>query len=303
MRLLPATSLRLAVAACSLGAATGACIGPVGPAGFDVAIVTFEEPCRDALLASLETLASPALVSGRPATGEWRHAELRSPRFAAPYRVLVGLETSGGGDAARRLVTEGVLTWHPRYVLLVGTALSVSEDVETGDVVAARMIWSYEVDGTEVSALRDHSFRGDGSLLVSALAVPEGWAEGLESDFVGPTSSPRFDAKPAASGAASPEGLTPEMKARLRELHDRTLIVEREGAAAAAAIQELRDGGENVGFLMIRGVRGAAGPLEEAGPAGPREKEDSERAVVATARFVSALLRSHWPVRPRGARD
>jgi len=277
----------------------GACLGTSGAAGedggrVDVAILTFSRTALRAVVERLDEGSPVANESAPPETGEWTRGRVLPPRRGTPYRLAVGLAPHPGRAAAESVARTALRRWQPRYILLIGTAVGLADAPASGSVALCRMIWRYDMEGQRVIPRRERSFRAEGALVAAALSIEPGWRERLRGDGSVDAESARLVTGACASGDASDDSRS--VRQQLLRANPRTIVAEREGDGAAAAVQEARDRGTPVGFAMIRTV------TERPGPPSSARGGDAMTPEVLAAAFAVHLIRFGWPVPPRPER-
>ncbi len=320
-RSLPSPGGRLALLLAGLLSLAGACTRTAPPSSsgeltvasppVDLVILTI---IREEYRAVLGKLASPRLVPGderRPNRFAWVMGEIPSSRWGEPYRVILAMSGEAGTTAGALAARRSLERWRPEHLLVVGIAGGVSESLGLGDVVVSSAVWGYEYGALEplFDPRHDLTFRCSSNLVTAARGVDSDWLHEVTAGRPdGEPGAPRLWIGQTASGEKVIEdgrGLFAERV--LRENPD-IISVEMEAAGIAAAVQEQRDAGHLVEWLMIRGISDIPSPWAAKGgdESGGAWQDRDERytwksyAADTAAAFAIHLLRGSWPDPPRG---
>ncbi len=239
---------------------------------------------------------------GDDAPDRWTVGELRGQfgKRAAP-RVIV-IATDEKGEVSGALSTQSAIDrWHAPFVLLVGIAGGIEGSVSLGDLVVAKDIWDYDVGHLGKSYEPDSTrYEPDASLLQAARRVPADWTRGMSERPPREGVAPRVLEAEVASGDKVIETSQSAFFADIRRAGPGFAAVEMEGAGVSAAVERAKISGDEVGFLMIRGISDLVGPTphpeDEDGKVtrNPQRSRWREFAADAAASFAAELIRQHW---------
>ncbi|HTN84558.1 MAG TPA: TIR domain-containing protein, partial [Sorangium sp.] len=210
-----------------------------------------------------------------------------------------------------------IARWMPRYVLLVGIAGGLPrEHLGLGDVVVSKQIVSYEYGKVERNAFNprpDFVYQLDGPLLRNALSLGEAnWRNKLGHRPGTDGGESKVLVGMVGAGEKVIDDRSADFFAAVEREFPKLLAVEMEGAGAAAAIQEARDEGRTVGFLMIRGISDM--PPDKKTTKKPTAGKKASLAVSdrdqwksyaarAAASFAVYFVSRAWPVPPSGTHE
>ena len=285
------------------------------PSHVDIAIVTILPEEYEAVKRRLKNVRRDPGTKDQPNQYAWIVGEIEAAQ-GGTYQVVVAMTLNPGNTSGSLGTGRTVARWKPRYVLLVGIAGGIRrEQLGLGNVVVSKQIVSYEYGKLECNAFNprpDFVFQLDGSLLRSALSLREtdswnslgprpGRDQGKSKVVVGMV----------GSGEKVIDNRSAEFFKAVEKVFSRLLAVEMEGAGAAAAIQEARDEGRTVGFLMIRGIsdmppdkqtrRKKAGEgLKKLPPVVSDRNRWKSYAASAAASFAVHFVSCAWPLPPQG---
>ena len=218
------------------------------------------------------------------------------------YTVVVTSPNNMGHTEAANVTSDGIRRWCPRYVILVGIAGGIGEEVQLGDVLVSDQIVDYEMQKVRDtgSDIRWQIHRADPRLLAAAGHFNEpAWDAAVVHSR--PTAgAPTVHIGPICTGnkVLADGRLAKQYKSVWKKL----IGVEMEAGGAASAT--LQSAGAP-GFLMVRGVSDLANPEKDT------EATQKWRAYACSvaAAYLVAFLRS-GPVpkqlkhsRPRDADD
>jgi len=279
-------------------------VGAAAEGSIDVMILTTDRETTDEVsrrLQGVERVPSPQTGTEGVSTGT-----LTGVRDGSVYSILVGRVARRDDATIRRIIGRATEVWRPRYLLVLGTTLAVTNEAPLGAVGIVTMSCEFDLDRFEESRDMGNCYRSDGGLLAAALSFEEHWEASAQADPSRVDCSPARVMKLAAlSGESDPGPHYVEVATRISENIHRGLIFERDGIFAAAAVEDLRHEGRSpIGFVMIRGVSEVRGP--QIGSEEDREAENPERrrirracAARDTADFAVELIRHQWPVASR----
>lgn len=236
----------------------------------DLLLVTYTEGIFDALV---RALATQPLETGQDSV------ELQVQ--ARPFDRLLSV-------AIRKLhdrknpdeFEESLARWRPDSVVLVDTALGTGS-TSIGHVIAGRLVWPFEGEGTAVKARYVDSIRHSRALVGAAQAVEGTVFESDGSPIVLKSST-------IAAGDDMPEWDDSDTIRAIDRLNPRTAVVDEESWRVAAHLHG-RDDSERVpAFLSIQSARQRAGS----------DRYDDGKAAENAATVAVELVRSRWPYAP-----
>lgn len=286
------------------------------PSQVDIAIVTILQKEYDAVKRRLKNWRYAPGMKDQPNQYAWGVGEIEAAN-GGTYQVALAMTFHPGNTSGTLGTGKTVERWHPRYVLLVGIAGGLPrEQLGLGDVVVSKQIVSYEYGKVQHNAFYprpDFVYQLDGALLRSASSLSEAdWRNGLGRRPVADRKKPKLRVGMVGSGDKVIDDRSADFFAAVEDKFPKLLAVEMEGAGAAAAIQEAKDAGLTVGFLMIRGIsdmppnkirakKPAAGKNDA--PAMSDRDQWTIYAANAAASFAIYLISHAWPLPPRGANE
>jgi nucleoside phosphorylase len=252
-------------------------------------IITALQVELDAILALLEPYQTIHREGGRPST--YYRAKVDLYVDGGYSEVVVMMTGAMGNTAAGVQAGNAIREWHPRYVLMVGIAAGIGDDVGLGDVLVSTEVFNYEPAKLTAAGEKRRPTTGAVSHHLVGRAQSYHNADWREMIAVEPPESdtsrgggpfPRVHFGPFASGEKVVAD--PQMVAKLLDMHSKLIAIEMEsyGVAHAAACDETPPG-----FLAIRGVSDHAN----------HHKDDRyhEYAAHAAAAFAIGFLRSGFP--------
>lgn len=285
------------------------------PSQVDIAIVTILPEEYEAVKRRLKNVRRDPGTNDQPNQYAWVVGEIEAAQ-GGTYQVVLAMTLHPGNTSGSLGTSKTIARWRPRYVLLVGIAGGLPrEQLGLGDVVVSRQIVSYEYGKVEHNAFNprpDFVYQLDGPLLRNALSLREAkWRSklGCRPGTDGGKSKVLVGMVGAGEKVIDDRGA--DFFSAVEREFPKLLAVEMEGAGAAAAIQEARDEGRTVGFLMIRGISDMP-PDKKTGlkkPAAAKKKDSpavSDRdqwkayAARAAASFAVYFISQAWPLPPGG---
>ncbi|MBL9100885.1 MAG: hypothetical protein JNL82_08000 [Myxococcales bacterium] len=286
------------------------------PSQFDIAIITILPEEYEAVKRRLKNVRRDPGSKDRPNQYAWVIGEIEAAHEGT-YQVVLAMTVSAGNATAGLGTTAIIARWSPRYILLVGIAGGLPRDqLKLGDVVVSTQIVSYEygkVQDGDFNPRPNYVYQVDGPLLRGALSLTEtNWRRKL-GRRPGRGEKPKVLMGMVGSGEKVIDDRSADFFRSVERQYPKILAVEMEGAGAAAAIQEARDAGRTVGFLMIRGVSDMPPDGQTAGKtSGGVTKGDeivvSDRdrwktyAANAAASFAACFVAQACPLPPGGTR-
>jgi ankyrin repeat protein/nucleoside phosphorylase len=208
------------------------------------------------------------------------------------YTVVVTSPNNMGHTEAANVTGDGVRRWDPRYVVLVGIAGGIGDEVRLGDVLISDQIVDYELQKVRPGGpgIRWQVHRADPRLVAAAQHFHEpGWARAVaESRPAG--GDPFVHFGPICTGnKVLADGTLAE---QYRDVWEKLIGVEMEAGGAASATFQAAVA---PGFFMVRGVSDLANADKDAGPT----RDWRSYACKIAAAYLVALIRSGpVPARP-----
>jgi len=188
---------------------------------------------------------------------------------------------------------------------MVGIAGGLHCDgLSIGDIVISNTIYGYEYGKIDKQFIPRPNwvFAADIGLFTSISAFAElspAWQETIDAERPLP-GVPRVVSGNVASGDKVVDNPNNNFFRQVLANYPKTIAVEMEGAGAAQAIQNLRDAGIRVGFLMVRGISDM--PREENVTDGENGQKERDRwkpyAAASAAAFLVAYIASGLPLSP-----
>jgi nucleoside phosphorylase len=279
------------------------------PPQVDVAIVTILPEEYEAVKRRLKNVRRDPGTKDQPNQYAWVVGEIEAAHEGT-YQVVLAMTVNAGSTTASLGTGKTIARWCPRYVLLVGIAGGLPRDqLGLGDVVVSKQIVSYEYGKVHDGAFNprpDFVYQVDGPLLRSALSLGEtNWRSKLGRRPATEGRKSKVFVGMVGSGEKVIDDRSAEFFASVERLFSKLMAVEMEGSGAATAIQEARDEGRAVGFLMIRGIsdmppdRKPAQRKKDGPPASDRDLWKSY-AANAAASFAVTFISQAWPLPPVG---
>ncbi|WP_028067179.1 TIR domain-containing protein [Solirubrobacter soli] len=291
----------------------------------DVAFVTILPEEYAAVLAHVDRHEEARPTRSSPNQHAWQLAELDTLSYDRPYRAVVALAGDPGNNNAVLVVKNTIKRFRPRYVLLVGIAggllpFGVSalpegdppDLIAPGDLVISSEIYGYEYGKIDEGFSPRHNFttQADPSVVTAARVFdfksPD-WHTSIRAKPYTEGWTPRVKVGTIASGDKVVDNPMNEFFASVHRSWPKLIAVEMESAGAGLAVRDAVAGGRAVGFAMIRGISDVPRPpAPNAEARGPISQQTRERdtwkayAADAAATFATAMVRSSWPVPPRG---
>jgi nucleoside phosphorylase len=290
---------------------------PPLPSQVDIAIVTILQEEYEAVKRRLKNVRRDPGTKDQPNQYAWVLGEIETTN-GDTYQVVLAMTLHPGNTSGSLGTSKTVARWRPRYVLLVGIAGGLPrEQLALGDVVVSKQIVSYEYGKVERNAFNprpDFVYQIDGPLLRGAASLGEtNWRSGLGRRPRTDRGESKILVGIVGSGEKVIDDRSADFFAAVEKAFTKLLAVEMEGAGAAAAIQEARDEGRAVGFLMIRGIsdmppdkktrakRPAAGKKDA--PAVSDRDQWKSYAANAAASFAVCFVSQAWPLPPGRAAE
>ncbi|GEM_PF-3890622 len=288
----------------------------------DVVILTVLE---EEYLAVCRQLQKPQLLPGtrtEPNLYAWQAGTVFSKAYNSTYRVVVGMTVKAGNTQSSMAALEAVARWDPRYLFFSGIAGGLMNfqkaakdpkfkpDIHLGDVVIASMIHGYEYGKieTDFNPRDDWTYQPDQGLLAMAIAFKTSpvWRNRIKK-------SPPRRYRPTildgqiVSGDKVVDDPSNAFFSAVHKKWPKARAVEMEGAGVGAAINQARDRGRVVGFLMIRGISDLPRPPKSAkllkkweGSRGTDERDNWKPYAADVAAAVTVgLIAEGLPVPPR----
>jgi adenosylhomocysteine nucleosidase len=291
-----AVLLAFVLAGCSTGSA-GRNASPSLASRADFTVVTVLDEEYDAMLRWLDEPREVDYAADR-----WTVGELRGQFGERPAPRVIVIATGEKGEVSAALATQSAIDhWHAPFVLLVGIAGGIEGSVSLGDLVVAKGIWDYDVGHLGESYEPDSTrFEPDASLLRAAREVPADWTRSMSERPPREGVVPRVVEAEVASGGKVIETSQSAFFSDVWRASPGFAAVEMEGAGVSAAIERAKISGDEVGFLMIRGISDLVGstphPEDEDGEVtrNPQRSRWREYAADAAASFAAELIRQHW---------
>ena len=288
------------------------------PSQVDIAIVTILQEEYDAVKRRLKNVRRDPGTRDQPNQYAWLVGEIEAAS-GGTYQVVLAMTLHPGNTSGSLGTGKTVARWRPRYVLLVGIAGGLPrEQLALGDVIVSKQIVSYEYGKVEHNAFNprpDFVYQSDGPLLRGASSLGEAdWRNGLGRRPNADRAKPKLRVGIVGSGEKVIDDRSSDFFAAVEKAFSKLLAVEMEGAGAAAAIQEGKDEGRSVGFLMIRGISDmppdkktrakklTTGTKKDATAVSDRDQWKSY-AANAAASFAVCFVSQAWPLPPRGTRE
>ncbi|MFY9826981.1 MAG: TIR domain-containing protein [Thermoanaerobaculia bacterium] len=286
----------------------------------DIAIVTVMSAEYKAVLGYLDNhRPAPASKKSRNLYA-WELGEIKATQHEQPYRVVLAMAGKPGTESGYQVTLATAKRWNPRYVLLVGIAGGRALDgLKKGDVVISESIWGYEYgkidEGFEPRS--NFTYRTDNSLLTAAqvfnITTPD-WRSKIAVPAPENTLLPEIKVGPVASGNKVVDNAADPFFKRVIEKWPKLLVIEMEGAGAAAAIASIAEEGKSIGFTMIRGISdipsdipktSAERTLDKQNPSAQTQQRDSwtQYAAESAACFTAEMIRLRWPEPPYRSRS
>jgi nucleoside phosphorylase len=240
-----------------------------GQPPIDVVILTVREEEYQAVCQQLQNLQTLPGTQKAPNLYAWKTGTVLPQDYEAAYRVAVGM-TGRAGNPHSAIATQNAITlWNPRYVFFCGIAGGLMNfrkyaedpnfkpDIHLGDIVIADVIHGYEYGKIEASfhPRDDWTYRTDQGLWNKALAYKANpaWLDRI-SGRPPRKHKPRILEGQVASGDKVVDNPANAFFTAIYRKWPKIKAVEMEGAGVAAAIDQARDSGRSVGFLMVRGI-------------------------------------------------
>ncbi|TKC98018.1 hypothetical protein E8A74_42905, partial [Polyangium fumosum] len=273
----------------------------------DVAIITVIEPEYHAMLAHVEDIERVPGTQEAPNQYAWQAGWISQANGKGRYRVVVALLAQPLGTTGAIALGPTVDRFMPRYVLLVGIAGGLARgNVRKGDVVVSRVIQYYEYgkQGVKFTPRPDFTFRMTGSLIRGAESIVEDdWGRQMRREPPADAGKPQVHFGLVASGDKVVDHVENDLLKEVLEKIPSALAIEMEGAGVAQAAEELRER-QTLGFLMIRGISDLPTSQSNAETAiiQSHERDTWKPYAAATAAaFAAHLIRTAWPMLPRGS--
>ncbi|WP_342375884.1 hypothetical protein NVS55_32035 [Myxococcus stipitatus] len=280
----------------------------------DIAFITVIQEEYEAVRRLLKNPQRDPGNAEQPNQYAWVRGEIERTDSGS-YEVVLAMAGSPGTVSGSLATSRTVARWNPRYVLLVGIAGGMErEGLSLGDVVFSSVIRAYEYGKLHEGHFEprpDFQYRVDGPLHRAALSLKNTpWQKDLGRRPSRTASQSKALAGPIASGDKIVDDVSSTFFSSVAKSFPKLLAVEMEGSGAAAAIDEAKEEGRSVGFLMIRGIsdmpqafasrdkRRATKPKRETG--GTKTRDNWKKyAANAAAHFAVYVITHGWPVPPR----
>lgn len=287
------------------------------PSQVDIAIVTILPEEYEAVRRRLKNVRRDPGSKDRPNQYAWVVGEIEAAHKGT-YHVVLAMTVNAGNSTASLGTATTIARWSPRYVLLVGIAGGLPRDqLKLGDVVVSTQIVSYEYGKVQDGAFSprpNYVYQVDGPLLRGALSLGEtNWRSKLGRRPGMVDGKSKVLTGMVGSGEKVIDDRSADFFLSVERQFPKILAVEMEGAGAAAAIQEAREAGRTVGFLMIRGISDmppggqTGGKTPDVGTKGDATVvSDRDRwksyAANAAASFAACFVSQAWPLPPGGGK-
>jgi nucleoside phosphorylase/DNA-binding NarL/FixJ family response regulator len=288
----------------------------------DVVIITALEEEYQAVCRQLEDLRTLPGTRTSPNVYAWQAGHVFSENYGSNYQVVVGMTGKAGNPQSTMATLEAVALWDPRYVFFSGIAGGLMNfkkaaqdpnfrpDVRLGDVVIADVIHGYEYGKleTDFTPRDDWTYPTDLGLLTKAIAYKTNpaWRQRIRLNPPKRRRPNILDGQ-IASGDKVVDDPSNAFFATIYRKWPKAKAVEMEGAGIGAAINQARDRGKVVGFLMIRGISDLPRPPESVGLfkkwQGERGTEERDNwkpyAAEVAAAVTVGLIANGLPVPPK----
>jgi len=288
----------------------------------DVVILTVLEEEYQAVCRQLQDLQTLPGTETNPSMYAWKTGTVYSDVYDSAYRVVVGMTGRAGNPQSTMAVLEAVALWDPRYILFSGIAGGLinfkkaaqdpnfKPDIHLGDIVIADVIHGYEYGKveTDFNPRDDWTYPTDIGLLTKAIAYKANpaWRKRIKL-------SPPRKHRPTildgqiASGDKVVDDPSNAFFVSVYRRWPKTKAVEMEGAGVGAAVNQARDRGKRVGFLMVRGISDIPRPPKsiELFKNWEKERGTEERdnwkpyAAEVAAAYTVGLIAEGLPVPPK----
>lgn len=274
----------------------------------DVAIITILDEEYKAILDKLNKPKRDLGSNEYPNPFGWILDKIPCTLTGASYNIVLALVGRAGTIKGALATYETIKRWHPRYVFLVGVAGGFKRnDLEKGDVVLSDLIYGYEygkIDKHSFEPRHDWTYSCDISLLAGArsFALTNNWADRIEEARPdGREKSPKMISGPIASGDKIIDNPNQEFFSTILRSWSRLQAVEMEGLGASEAIDFAGSCGDNIKFLMIRGISDMPRPRKKTiNNSQSREREKWKNyAAEAAAAFTIGYIQSGLPTPPQ----
>jgi nucleoside phosphorylase len=252
----------------------------------------------------------------------WRIGTVFSKTYDCAYRVVVGMTDKAGNPQSTMAALEAVNLWEPRYIFFSGIAGGLlnfrkavqdpnfKPDIRLGDVVIADVIHGYEYGkvGQLFDPRDDWNYQTDQGLLTKAIAYQTNPAWRRRIKLAPPRKcQPNVLDGQIASGDKVVDDPSNAFFAAVYRKWPKAKAVEMEGAGVGAAVNQARDRGKVVGFLMIRGISDIPRPPKsiEMFKNWEKERGTQERdnwkpyAAEVAAAYTVGLIAEGLPVPPK----
>lgn len=288
----------------------------------DVVILTVLEDEYLAVCRQLQELRTERGTRTSPNLYAWRTGTVFCEHYDGTYRVAVGMTGRAGNPQSVMVALDAITRWKPRYVFFTGIAGGLIDfkkaaqdsnykpEIHLGDIVIGDIIHGYEYGKIEGSFHpRDNwTYSPDQGLLTTATAYKTNPAWRRRIKLAPPRNlQPNILLGEVASGDKVIDDPTNAFFAAVYEKWPKTKAVEMEGAGVAAAINQARDAGKVIGFLMIRGIsdiprspQAISSPHPSEGNRGTQERDNWKPYAAEVAAAVTVgLIADGLPVPPK----
>ena len=219
-------------------------LGPV-----DFVIITALEEERDAML---DKLSKSIKLDKEPSDVHTYYSAVvhSKRRDKSQYKVILTSLLDMGPLNATAQAVSVVGRWHPKYVLLVGIACGIKEEVALGDVLIATQVADYTLGKQESGkrAIRWIVFPSGASILDSANNVEGNWEKDIKEKRPNSEIIKRIKGVLASGGDVIKDD---QVIAAYSESWPKLIGIEMESGGVAAGIHQTTDKPE---FLMIKAV-------------------------------------------------
>lgn len=292
------------------------------PVDVDIVILTVLESEYTSVYNQLRSLRDWPGTPRDPNIYAWKTGTIFSKTHHSTYQVAVGMTGKAGNNQSALAVSDAIKNWEPRYIFFCGVAGGLMDfekaardknmkiDIHLGDVVIAEVIHGYEYGkiDTDFDPRNDWTYHTDQGLWTKAIAykTSSSWQKRIKLTSPQPY-KPKILEGEVASGDKVVDNPTNSFFASVIRKWPKAKAVEMEGAGVGAAINQARDAGKVIGWMMIRGISDIPRPPDsiELLPTWEGERGTSERdnwkpyAAEVAAAFTVGMIAQGLPVPPK----
>jgi len=282
-------------------------------APIDVAVLTAKD---EEYLAFYHRLQNPRKWQGtreNPNQHGWTLGELPVADGEGQFHIALGLTLEQTNVPAALAALAAFSMFQPRYLIFVGIAGSLDENVRKGDVFIADYVKAYDYGSLSESGLfkpraqfqeaTDQALRTNASVFAK---TTQWWLEVGEKQGGG---YPTLHFGGLASGNAVIEGVHNDYFGPVVAQDDWLRAVDMESAGLALAVRNLRERGAVTGLMVVRGISDTPSKTQGAG-AEPVEganretrRQWTEYASRAAAIFLEQFITHGFPYAPTATRE